>query len=401
MRRAVAALALLCGACGARTAIAVDPPDAGAPRDAGPRDAGSRDAGTDAGEDVPFACPPPPGIGFNFGPLGNRALDAGTRALSLATQGSRVWLAVETVAERVEVWRVDRDPAERLFEARGRRPALGAGDGGFALAFVDGDAIGLAIGRDDAVTTSRLRVLRGPPDTVARPIHDGRDWLLGYTNGFEAYFGPVRGDAVDGWIAFGPGGPAVRSAVDPATGASWVVLRTGDGRLRLYGFERGGAPIGPREGMPLEDHAWVDVPAFAFSDDGFDQPFVLGGFTIDEDGTRIRARRFRRDGTGGSGYSGPVTGEVFRVDLSGAPPADHESGYGLFGAGTTAGAPWSAWFHGSAGFVGGTDPVLAEAAFPAFGLSIAGHPCGYVMAWNDGEGGNTVELWVAVPRIPD
>ncbi len=401
MRWMAAALAVFTGACGARTALGIEPPDGGAPRDAAARDAGPRDAGVrDAGQDVPFECPPPPGIGFSFGSLGTRALDAPTRALSLASEGSRVWLAVETVGDRVEVWRVDRDPAVRLFEARGRRPALGSGDGGFALAYVEDDALGLAIGRGDRVESSRLRVLRGPPDTVARPIHNGRDWLLGYTNGFEAYFGPVRGDGVDGWIAFGPGGPVVRSAVDEVRGDAWVVLRTGDERLRLYGFDRDGVEIVPREGIVLEDHAWVDVPAFAFSDDGFDQPFVLGGFTIDEDGTRIRARRFRRDGTGGSGYSGPVTGEVFHVDLSGAPPADHESGYGLFGAGTTPGAPWSGWFHGSAGFVGGTDEVRVGASFPAFDLSIAGHPCGYVMAWNDGDGGPRVELVVAVPRIP-
>lgn len=387
--------------CGARSGLdpGGDPvaarPDAGSPRDAGERpDAGAR---PDAGPDL--VCGVLPTIGFGIRPAGSVELEQPTRGLAIARgDGDALWVAVEqTRRAEIAVYRVDHGLAERVHAAPGVGPAIAWRDGTLAVAYASGERrdVSLDVTAGGVWAGSRVRVPRLDPYLGVDALFAQRLGWVVLARGERAFL--ARSDA-DGFLepwTVEPLGAELRAATDPSTEHTWGTRLAGGTGLELLRFERGGPPA---EVVPIEPLPWVGNPRLALSDDGFDQPLVLGGFQRDEAGElRIAARRIRANGTAGSGYSGPVPGEPGPQALTGAPPGGgHPSGYGLFVA-TETGGRRALFFHGSAGFVGDTRPVGDAVGADGFALAIAPHSCGYVLVWTDGLESPILHLAFAVP----
>jgi hypothetical protein len=399
-------------ACGARSGLDVSgapPTDAGT---AIPIDARAPvDATTPIDATVPRACPAATGIGFTVVP-GARIVPRGIGdvvGLSTAGDGRDVMVAIER-AGGIDLHTLDALASSTTLGTTvglARLPRLAAGDGVFALAHLSSprdDALFLrrfdARGRELSVAT--LPFPTADVRALARPAWNGRAWVVGFTDGFEVWLGAVdAAGSFERWLGFGPAGDDIGLGVEPATGRAFALLRTGDGALRVFGFERDGAPVEPREGIVLRDVEWEGFPSFGVRDDRFGQPFLLGGFAADPlDGSgRFTTRAYRLDGSAGSGFSAPASPGAHAHDLTTAPPAGHASGYGVIGADVLGGS-WRLRQHGAGeDFVGDSRPVGGARDEPRLG--IAAGPCGHVVVWQDQVAPNELRTALAIARAPD
>jgi hypothetical protein len=217
-RSVAATLVLALAGCGARTPV--DPP-ARLPRDAGPgrpdappldagTDAGTPDAaldaGTDAGNDAgrdapvrpdagPIVCPPA-SDGFVALSLGTIDGTAGENVVSLAGDGTVVYLAVGTW-DGSRVFRLDGVSADVIELATmpvTNRARLEVTDGiGRMIAFGEGGLLVLHEVRGDVLSErGRSDVPHGSRMDPERPQWNGRDVVVSGSNGFLGPASSVR-----------------------------------------------------------------------------------------------------------------------------------------------------------------------------------------------------------------
>lgn len=414
-RRCSAALAclVLLAACGARTGLDPALVDAALADAAPPSVDAARpiDAASVLDATMVPTCPPASGIGFAI--TSSRRIDLAGAAitdLSLAGDGRDVWVAVEHASsDTIALHALDAVAASAVPLAHvsdARLPRLAAGDGGVALAHVatrDG-ALVLRRFEVDGRERSIARVATPPRGVraLARPVFNGRTWVVGFTDGFEVWLGALdEATGFERWLGFGPVHEGIGLGVEPATGRTFALLRVGDASLRVFAFERDGTPIAPREGTVLDDLGWQGAPSFDARDEPFGQPFLLAGWTMDPTTSEVRftTRAYRLDGTAGSGFSASSTASEVAHDLTTAPPAGHASGYGVIGADVVGGA-WRLRHHGAGeDFVGDSRPV-GSAPLGSLRVSIAPGPCGHVVIWTDPGERSVLHAALAIARPP-
>lgn len=406
----VLALSLGAAGCGARSGLS-DDLDAGTrdgrvgTRDAGRADGSRRDAGVvavvDAGDGT---CPARPTLGFRFVPR-TIELPVTPRTVSLTTlDGVAVLAAVEESAGelRVTVRRIDAlgdaEPVLLADFGAGDGAVIGSGDGMLAVAYetVGGWLRFVVLRADGTVEWSADEVPPLAIGRIERPLHNGATWLVGFTNPY-ASFGTVDRDGFTESLMFGPVEDRFGVAVDPESGRTFLLYRVRkDGLLRLLALDRDGGLLDPTRGARIDGYGWEGVPSLGWTASLGAWPLVVGGFSRDDEGARMRLHRYDVGGLPGPGFSSPARPNEHRWASTTLPPPGHATGYGLVGAERRDGG-WQLWFHGSGeDFVGDSQEIGTSAPSERFAVDITTNACGYLIGWIDGSA--SLHVVTAIPR---